>query len=400
MSVAVYGGTFDPPHIGHLEAARTVLRQEDVRRLLVIPDRIPPHKAQAPGGPGPEERLELTRLCFSGLPRTEVLDLELRREGPSYTWMTLRELKKLYPDETLLLLMGTDMALTLDHWKRSDEIFRLAEIGVLARRGGDDAALEETAERYRRTYAARIRVIRHEPEEVSSTEVRSALPERRGSGLVTPEVYAEILRRRLYGARPDIEALWSMALPLQLPERLDHVRGCCETAAALARRWGADEGDAREAAVCHDLTKGIDLDGQLKLLEKYAMIADADERASVNLLHGITASSLAGERFGSPEEIRSAIRWHTTGRADMTLLEKIVCLADFMEPTRRFADLTEVRALAYEDLDAALLESLRMTVESLRRRKLPIHRHTLEAIASLEHKTENTAADAAEEREL
>ena len=98
MKIGIYGGTFDPPHLGHMEAARSAMEQLGLDRLLIIPDREPPHKSMAEESASPEQRLEMARLMADGLgPRAEASDLELRREGKSYTADTVEILHELYP---------------------------------------------------------------------------------------------------------------------------------------------------------------------------------------------------------------------------------------------------------------------------------------------------------------
>ena len=104
---------------------------------------------------------------------------------------------------------------------------------------------------------------------------------------------------------------------------------------------------------------------------------DRDERETEKLLHAITGAAVARNVFGVSREEESAIRWHTTGRADMSLLEKIIYLADYIEPTRDFCDLRELRKLAFEDLDRAMLLGLDMAVEDLREKGAPVHSNSV-----------------------
>ncbi len=383
MRIGIYGGSFDPPHLGHRHLAETALGGLNLDRLLILPAGLAPHKRHSENTAPAEERLKMCRLAFEGLERVEVSDLEVRREGPSYTIDTLEEIRRLEPEARLVLILGTDMLLTMEQWYLYRRILETAELAVLPRCSGEDRALQEACEQLRTQYGATVTPLKGEPLPVSSTEVRRLLPCRQGRELLPPKVYGEIIRERLYGAKPDLCWLRETAFPLQDPARLDHVRGCEDTASALALRWGADPEDAREAAILHDLTKKYDIAGQLKLCENYGIIADTQERSDGRLLHAITSAAMAGDLFGCPDEIVSAIRWHTTGKAGMTLLEKIVCLADFIEPTRNFADLTRVRRLAFSDLDAALLMSFQMTIMSLERRGIVPHGNTRRAIEDL-----------------
>lgn len=173
-SLAIYGGTFSPPHRGHRRAAEVLLDALSPDRLLVIPTNLPPHKAVSPSD-SPLHRLEMTRLCFGDLPRTEVSDLEIRRTGKSYTVETLEALTAQGRD--LYFLCGTDMLLSFEGWYRFRDIFALTTL-VFERRETDptlDGAVREAVERYRRDYGARIIELAIDPIKLSSTEVRAAI---------------------------------------------------------------------------------------------------------------------------------------------------------------------------------------------------------------------------------
>lgn len=173
-SLAIYGGTFSPPHKGHLRAAEVLLDALAPDRLLVIPTNLPPHKAVSPSD-SPIHRLEMARLCFSDLPNTEVSDLEIRRTGKSYTVDTLEALTA--PGRDLYFLCGTDMLLTFESWYRFRDIFALTTL-VFERRERDATLNDDVTnavERYRRDYGARIIELPIDPIVLSSTEVRAAI---------------------------------------------------------------------------------------------------------------------------------------------------------------------------------------------------------------------------------
>ena len=144
MKIGVYGGTFNPPHLGHVTAARAVFDLLRLDKLLLIPAGVPPHKVMPAGSPTQDQRLEMTRLAAeqTGLDnKVEVLDIELRREGRSYTAETLAQLKEQYPEDELWLLMGTDMFLTLQAWKSPEKILELAGIAAFGRTEEDTEEL-------------------------------------------------------------------------------------------------------------------------------------------------------------------------------------------------------------------------------------------------------------------
>lgn len=130
------GGTFDPIHLGHLAAAHAAMDCADLDRVLLIPTGVPPHRP--PTVAGAAVRLEMCRLAIAGERRFEVSDLELRREGRSYTVDTLRELHRLRPQDELFLILGWDAARLLDSWHEPDEVRRLATLVVVTRPGSGE----------------------------------------------------------------------------------------------------------------------------------------------------------------------------------------------------------------------------------------------------------------------
>ena len=197
-TLAIYGGTFSPPHLGHVRAAEAFLRAVEPDRLLIIPSAVPPHKAPVTGA-GQEARLAMCRLAFAHIPKAEVSDIELVRKGKSYTVDTLRALEA--ENRRIVMLVGTDMLLSLDTWYCAEEIFERAEIAVMRRENDAEKALLlcETAEKYRKQYGARVHVIEAEPFEISSTELRRRIAAGASALEYLPkEVEAYIEQCRLY----------------------------------------------------------------------------------------------------------------------------------------------------------------------------------------------------------
>ena len=389
MRIVIFGGSFNPPHKGHRNMAMHAARQLEPDKLLIIPDYLPPHKELATLTPPPEDRLELCRLCFSGVPRAEVSDIEIARGGKSYTADTLRALREQYPDAELMLLVGGDMFKTVDTWHEADYILQTAGICAFPRSKKDAGALEEKARVLRHVRGAEVYIIKQKPMVASSTSLRRALRFRGGTGLLTGAVYAYIVKNRLYGVRVNFEWLRKQGYAMLKLGRVAHVRGCEEEAVRLAERYGADRERAAEAAILHDCTKKAQLEEQLRLCEKYGIIADDIELANGKLLHAKTGAAVAEREFGMDDKVVEAIRWHTTGRANMTLLEKIMYMADYIEPNRDFEGVEDLRKLAYEDLDKALLRGLEMSLEDVAGREEVPHPNTVEAIRFLKYGGEN-----------
>jgi nicotinate-nucleotide adenylyltransferase len=380
LRLGIYGGTFNPPHIGHVRAAFAASEQLKLDRLLIVPAGIPPHKALPPGSPAGEERMELARLSFSGLPCAEITDVELKKESVSYTVETIGALKAEYPGAEAFLIMGTDMYLTLETWKDAARLLGAITPAVLSRKTGEASEIGAYSRRLSDRFGAETAVIRSEVVDISSTELRAMLPERKGADMLEAPAYAYIVRKRLYGAKPDFEWLRARAFEMMKPKRIPHVLGCEAEAVKLAERWGADPDDAREAAILHDISKHFELDDQLQLCQKYDIMTDNVETAEVKLLHSKTGAAIASDVFGMSPAVCGAILWHTTGRADMTLLEKIIYIADYIEPTREFEGVDILRGLAYTDLDLAVITGLQMSIDDMRSRGITPHQRTEEAM--------------------
>ena len=164
-----------------------------------------------------------------------------------------------------------------------------------------------------------------------------------------------------------------------MPRRAAHVFGCEETAAKLALRWGEDEEKARTAALFHDITKYYSLAQQLNLAEKYCIMEGKDFVSFEPVAHAFTAGELARHEYGLGDEISDAIRWHTTGRAGMTMLEKIIYLADMIEPSRDFEGVEALRCEAFEDIDRAMIDALAGTIKFTVQKKHSIYPVSVEA---------------------
>ena len=172
MKIGLYGGTFDPPHLAHMAAARVAMEQLELDRLLIIPDQEPPHKGLPADAASPQQRLEMADLIADGLgPRAEASDLELRREGVSYTADTVEQLHESYPNDELWLLMGTDMFLTIENWYQPERIFQYAGIAAFSRSHEDTGEMfQEQSENLQRRFQARTKIV-DLPQEIGRAHV-------------------------------------------------------------------------------------------------------------------------------------------------------------------------------------------------------------------------------------
>ena len=389
MKIGIYGGTFNPPHLGHLAAARAAVTALGLDRLILVPAATPPHKQLPEGTPRPEDRLAMVEKMVDAMAMPKVVQasgIELERPGKSYTADTLSWLEGQYPGAELWLLVGTDMFLTLHQWHDPQAIMRLAGICAFGRTQEDGETLFAPQRDYlSRRFDARVTTITlPDLVDISSTRLRELLARDEGREYLHPAVYGYILMHRLYGTHRDLKQLDLVDLracsySMMRQKRVPHVMGVEEEAVRLAEFWGADPTLARRAAILHDCTKYLELQEQLALCREYGVELDPLEQQAVKLLHSKTGACIARAVFGEPDEVYEAIYWHTTAKADMSLLEKIIYLADYIEPNRDFEGVERLRRLAYQDLDKALLLGVETTIQEMQERRLPIHQKTIEA---------------------
>ena len=197
--IGIYGGTFSPPHLGHVRAAEVFLKAVELDKLLIIPDFLPPHK-QLDGNVTAEDRLQMCKKAFEHIERAQISDMEIKRGGKSYTALTLQELSS--ADSELYFLCGTDMFLTLDQWYKPEIIFDLANICYVRRENAyeNEELIKIKTEQYIKKFGARIIDIESNVTEISSTELRAALNKKSpaASSFLPEKVYEYILKKGIY----------------------------------------------------------------------------------------------------------------------------------------------------------------------------------------------------------
>ncbi len=384
--IGIYCGTFNPPHTGHLQAAHAAMERLELDRVIFVPAGDAPHKRLPEGSPTGEQRLEMLRIAAAGLPGAEVSDVELSMEGICYTHRTVEAIHDRYPDAKLTLLMGSDILSTFPNWAGRDRITELADLAVLRRGGKGESGAIATA--VAELEGVKIHRVENEIIDISSTQLRRMIVFLCAGPFLPEGVEAYIRENGLYSCAEEyhdlpMEELEKTVIRLLNPNRVAHVLGCRDTCVALARHWGADQTDAARAGILHDITKALDGPLQLTLCAEYDTILDDFSRRYPKTLHARTGSMVAKRIFGENEAVVEAIRHHTTGKAAMSLLEKIVYVADYIEPNRTLPGVERLRQLAFTDLDAALKAGLEMTLEHLNNLGDEVSPESREALAYL-----------------
>lgn len=388
--IGIFGGTFDPPHSGHIEAAKYAMQVLHLDKIIWLPCSCSPGKTEALPASTPEQRLEMTRLALAGLQRMEAQDWDIVRGGETYTDETISAARSHYPTGEFFLLIGSDIFCTTHRWRNIEIICNQITFVVFHR--GMPKEKENIALQIQKLqcYEAKVIVLENPVNLISSTQLRRLVAFDAARDYLTDEVNDYILKRGLYDSVKNwknltMEALEPIVVRLLNPNRVKHVLGVRDTAEKMAIHWGVDPTDAARAGLLHDITKALDGPLQLTLCDAYGKILSDFSRRYPKTLHALTGSLVAERIFGENKAVVDAICCHTTGKAAMSDLEKIIYIADYMEPNRDFPGVEKLRELAFTDLTAALQLGLEMTLEHLHNQGSEVSPESREALEYLNH---------------
>ncbi len=382
--IGIYGGTYNPPHIGHMRAAAHAIEALKLDRLLLIPNNVAPHKQIPHDTATAEQRLQMLRMSAKGLEKAEILDIELKRDGLSYTSDTLAQLREENPQSEFVLLMGTDMFLSFLTWHEYESILRDATLAVIYR--GEPGEQKSVADQRERLEAlgGKVELVVNPVTAISSTDLRRMLVFDCAEPYLCPGVGEYIREHGLYDTGRNyknlpMEELEQTVINLLNPNRVAHVLGCRDAAVELARLYGENETDAARAGLLHDITKALDGPLQLTLCSEYGILLSKFSQENPKTLHALTGSLVAEQLFGENEAVVNAIRYHTTGKPGMSKLEMIVYVADYIEANRKFPGVDRLRAAAHRSLEEGMLMGLETTLHQLRGQNRQISQSSVDA---------------------
>lgn len=375
--IGILGGTFDPLHAGHLSIARTAREEGGLDQVLLLPDGDPPHKRNLTAA---RARLNMTILAAQDEPYLTACDMEVERAGTTYTIDTLRQMREAYPEDRLYYIIGGDTLFQVPTWREAERLHELCTMIAVPRPGDGREALLRQAAHLTKTLGLEIFLTEKSGPDISSTGIRERLcgGDASACALLPAPVAEYVFAHGLYG-----QEFGQMARQLQrtLSEyRFRHTLSVAETALWLAYKTGVDPQLAHLAGMLHDCAKGMDAPTLLHLIKTGGVSADELELSMPALLHAPAGAVLARTQYHvNNPAVLSAIRWHTTGRRNMTDLEKVVYLADMIEPTRAyFPGLERIRALAAQDLTGAVRLAAALSAEYVARRGKKLHPRTVE----------------------
>lgn len=354
MKTLLFGGTFDPPHNGHTGMLIKAAKKFD--RVIVMPGKLPPHKNTSSDE---AHRLAMCRLAFTDC---EVSDFEMKQEGISYTYRALRE----FSGGELFFLLGSDSMLDIFSWKNVTEIASLCTLYVVRRPGHTDG-LVEVIQRYKDKFGGAVVLADIKAPDISSSRIRVLRAFDEIGKLVQKNVCEYIYNNGLYREYAEIAEKFGNYQLTQ--SRIEHIKNTTLTALSLAKAFGADQNKVIIASMLHDIAKSYTAENLRKVYGKYVPKDCPDK-----VVHSFSGRQIAEEDFGiTDREVLRAIETHTAGEPAMTDVQKIVFIADFIEPGRDFRRVGSIRLAAKRSLDEAVYQITRDSIDYLTEKKRAIY---------------------------
>ena len=356
MNIPIFRGSFDPVHAEHVNLVRDAAEKLGTDKIIVVPAFVPPHKQGRNMAPA-QDRLNMAKLAFAGVKNCEVSAYELNAGGTSYTYLTLGYFKEKYPDARLYFLVGADMLKDFYTWKQPETILSLAEL-VACNREGEKVNFSAEQMRFFAKFRKKFLSIEYTGRDISSTKARVLAAFGEDLKPYLPfDVIDYIEANELYRIRGVKEALAYLK-----PSRRKHTLGVALTAAKYAAKYKLPERKVILAAALHDVAKNMPLTAPE--LAGFAL----QEEVPAPVLHQYAGAYVAEHSLGiDDEDVLNAVRYHTSGRPNMSDLEKLIFLSDMLEPGRDFKGIEKLRRALENDLNECMYLSLKHELKYLKR---------------------------------
>lgn len=370
QKVAVLGGSFDPVTDAHLEIIGKLAGK--FSRVVVLPCYISPFKQAGCVASG-EDRVKMLRKVTAEMDNVKVSKWEIKQEKVSYTADAVRHYKQKYDGAEVYFVIGSDCLAGLAEWKEADYLAANTTFCLVRRPG---FTVSKKILDPLKALGFKFVSAGFKAPDCSSSLVRAAVAFDKAGDYVPAEVAEYIDKHELYREYSKYtKAYRTFGMK---NERIEHTFRAVEAGIKLAKIYDEDVHEVITALILHDIGKYADRETLKKCnvgVEEY----ETYRKNAPSVLHAIVSAAIARDYFGCNPRIVGAVRKHTTGDAEMSVLDKIVYLADAIEEGRNYEGVQSLRRLAYRDLDKAMLRSLRITVKQLKESKSPTCEQTLVA---------------------
>ena len=380
MKILLFGGAFDPPHKGHVAIFEKAVQYTDFDKVIVMPTGTPTHKK---GCTAPfDVRLHMAQLAFGNVAENvEISDYEGTNLKDDYTYLTLEYLKEKYDNPHIFMAIGSDSLFSLDRWKNAQQVMNNCTFLAFAREDDVENAITEKANQLK-ALGADIRFIKTEAVEFSSSEYRKGFGEDNKEFLPC-EVQQLIEQYSIYSdddtAR--LQGTAKLLAKLMLDEkRYIHTLNVEKLAAELGEIYSLDVDKLRIAALLHDIMKNAPYDILLHRAKQSDIINKIEDKPKPTL-HGFAAADYANKELGlTDQEILMAVKSHTCGRYGMQDMEKVIYLADMLCEERKFDGKDYLLNIAKQNLDRAMYEALKHSLEWIKLRGNTVDTDSLDAL--------------------
>ena len=329
--IGILGGTFNPVHIEHISIAKMAIEELKLDKLLIMPTYISPHKSQLPIDS--KHRINMLKLAFNDIEKAEVCTYEVEKQGKSYTYLTVEHFKETL-NAQLFFICGEDMLTNFRFWKYPERVLASCELAVFGRQNSNADFVKEK-EYFNSEFNKTFYQLSYQGKDISSTKIRVyAKLKLKLENLVPKAVEDYIYENNLYPSDKYTEFIVKH-LPLK---RVIHTANVVVTALKKAKELGLDEEKVFISACLHDLAKYIDY----TKVEGFTKPQDMP----IPVVHAFLGEYIAKNYLGIEDaEILSAIKYHTSGRKNMSVLEKLIFVADMVEEGRDYEGVDTLRAL-------------------------------------------------------
>lgn len=386
MKIGILGGTFNPIHKGHIEMAIGAKKAKNLDQIWFIPAGTPPHK-KISSDISSRRRYEMCSIALQAYPDFYVRDDEIYSDQPNYTYQTLGRLKNLYPDYEFYFIMGEDSVDSFYEWKYPEKILEYAHLLVTNREQTIEASLNLKIERIIKRYGGEISSFSMESQKISSTEIRKFIYNEKKTDNIKcylqDSVYHYIVYNGLYRNKYNLDIINELDVKLKQElknSRYNHSIGVMHVCAALAMVYDYPIERAMIAGLMHDCAKCISDHDLLSFCEENRLSTSYYEKAAPYLLHGKVGAHILESKYHiTDDEIQHAITVHTTGCKKMNLLDKILFVADYIEPGRKsIPQLNDIRYEAFHSIDHAVMLIMESTINYLKESNKIIDKTTIE----------------------
>ena len=344
MKIGVFGGAFDPFHQEHKKIIMAAHDELGLDTVIVLPSYLPPHKKGQIALY--EDRRAMVEAACQDLPYVVIDDLERERGTVNPTSITLPILREKYPADEFFFIMGGDSAENFHKWIDPCSIAKTAKIVVVARKGGGDVSV--AIERMRKLFSADVRLLSFCGDFISSSSIKASVMVGLEPSGLSKEVLDVITDRRLYTTFSDLVD----RVKADIPEKTFwHVARTAVYAESFCGLLGLKFEEVFLAAFLHDCAKHL---------------AVQIEGVPSPVVHQFTGADLARDKYGVEDEtILDAIRYHTTGKTNMSTLGKLIFCADILEPGRSYEGVEDLRRIIFADFEKGFVACVKRCYDHL-----------------------------------